>query len=53
MKILNIIHLNNKIEKETYTLKDYNKILGKEKEMKSFINKFDFDEKEIPKDMFY
>ena len=55
----NIININNKIVKETYTLKDYNKIFGKEKEIESFINKFDSDdlnkfvkEKEIPKDMF-
>ena len=55
----NIININNKIVKETYTLKDYNKIFGKEKEIESFINKFDSDDlnkfvkaKEIPKDMF-
>ncbi len=55
----NIININNKIVKETYTLKDYNNIFGKEKEIKSFINKFDSEElnkfvkeKEIPKDMF-
>ena len=55
----NIININNKIVKETYTLKDYNKIFGKEKEIDSFINKFDSDDlnkfvkaKEIPKDMF-
>ena len=55
----NIMNINNKIVKETYTLKDYNKIFGKEKEIDSFINKFDSDdlnkfvkEKEIPKDMF-
>ena len=55
----NIININNKIVKETYTLKDYNKIFGKEKEIESFINKFDYDDlnkfvkaKEIPKDMF-
>ena len=55
----NIMNINNKIVKETYTLKDYNKIFGKEKEIESFINKFDSDdlnkfvkEKEIPKDMF-
>ena len=40
----NIININNRIVKETFTLKDYEKIYGNEKKMKTYINKINIDE---------
>ena len=40
----NIININNRIVKETFTLKDYEKIFGNEKKMKTNFNKINIDE---------
>ncbi len=45
----NIININNRIVKETFTLKDYEKIYGNEKNMKTLINKINIDEKILNK----
>ena len=45
----NIINMNNRIVKETFTLKDYEKIYGNEKNMKTLINKINIDEKILNK----
>ena len=45
----NIINMNNRIVKETFTLKDYEKIYGNEKNMKTLVNKINIDEKILNK----
>ena len=45
----NIKNINNRIVKETFTLKDYEKIYGNEKNMKTLINKINIDEKILNK----
>ena len=41
----NIININNRIVKEIFTLKDYEKIYGRDKEKTAYINKLNIDEK--------
>ena len=44
----NILNMNNRIVKESYSLKDYKKIFGSEKEIKKYMDNIDI-EKEIRK----
>ena len=40
----NILNLNNRIVKESYSLKDYKKIFGSEKEIKKYMDNIDIEE---------